>query len=85
MGQKEKLEERLKSIPKDFTFDEMTTLLGYYGLTQVKTGKTGGSRVKFANADKSFVIQMHKPHNPNTFKRYMIEQVLVKLEQEGLL
>ena len=29
MGQKEKLIARLKTIPKDFTFDEEETLLGY--------------------------------------------------------
>lgn len=29
MGQKEKLVQRLKSKPKDFTFQEAETLLGY--------------------------------------------------------
>ena len=29
MGQKEKLIERLKTRPKDFTFDELERLLGY--------------------------------------------------------
>ena len=29
MGQKEKLIKKLKSRPKDFTFDEAETLLGY--------------------------------------------------------
>ena len=29
MGQKEKLIARLKTIPKDFTFDEAESLLGY--------------------------------------------------------
>ena len=30
MGQKEKLIKKLKSKPKDFTFDEAETLLGYF-------------------------------------------------------
>lgn len=30
MGQKEKLIKKLKSRPKDFTFDEAETLLGYF-------------------------------------------------------
>lgn len=30
MGQKEKLIQRLKSRPKDFTFQEAETLLGYF-------------------------------------------------------
>ena len=29
LGQKEKLIKRLKSKPRDFTFDEAETLLGY--------------------------------------------------------
>ena len=31
MGQKEKLIKRLKSKPKDFTFDDAETLLNYLG------------------------------------------------------
>ena len=31
MGQKEKLIQRLKSKPKDFTFEEAETLLKYFG------------------------------------------------------
>ena len=31
MGQKEKLIQRLKSKPKDFTFDDAETLLNYLG------------------------------------------------------
>lgn len=88
MGQKEKLEERFKSIPKDWTFEEMVTLMGYYDLILSKAGKTGGSRVKFINKDKGIAITMHKPHDSNgknTFKTYMIRQVLKQLEEEGLL
>ena len=34
MGQKEKLIQRLKSKPKDFTFDEAETLLKYLSHTR---------------------------------------------------
>ncbi len=46
MGKKEKLEARLLSRPTDMTFEEVSTLFGYYGLSQRKTGE--GRRVKGA-------------------------------------
>lgn len=40
MGQKEKLIQRLKSRPKDFTFQEAETLLGYLDYKRSNKGKT---------------------------------------------
>ena len=45
MGQKEKLIKRLKTKPRDFTFDEAETLLGYLTYSRSNKGKTSGSRV----------------------------------------
>lgn len=47
MGTKEKLIERFKRQPKDFTFDEMTKLLEFFGFEKCNKGKTSGSRVIF--------------------------------------
>ena len=47
MGQKEKLIRKLKSNPKDFTFDEAETLLGFFTYHRSNKGKTSGSRVMF--------------------------------------
>ena len=47
MGTKEKLIERLKSIPKAFTINEMQTALGALGFQMAKPGKASGSRVRF--------------------------------------
>ena len=47
MGKKEKLIERLKSRPKDFTFEEMQTLLILLGFEMSNKGRTSDSRVKF--------------------------------------
>ena len=47
MGKLEKMIERLKSNPKDFTFEEMQTLLSALGFELSNKGKTSGSRVKF--------------------------------------
>jgi hypothetical protein len=40
MGKKEKLIERLKSNPRDFTFEEMQTLLTYLGFELSNKGRT---------------------------------------------
>lgn len=38
MGSKEKLIERFKKLPKDFTFEETLSLLGYFGYTKHNKG-----------------------------------------------
>jgi hypothetical protein len=49
MGTSDKLIERLKKQPKDFTFEELTRLLGILGFTMNNREKTSGSRVLFEN------------------------------------
>ena len=51
MSKKEKLIGRFLSMPSDFHYDEMVKLLGYFGYSEVKKGKTSGSRVKFENEE----------------------------------
>lgn len=84
MSRKEKLKERFLSVPKDFTWDELITLLAGLEFEEVKTGKTGGSRRRFVNSAE-VMINLHKPHPHNTLKRYQIEQVIEILRQEKLL
>ena len=83
MGQKDKLIQRLKSKPKDFTFDEAETLLKYLKYTISDKGKTSGSRVIFTN-DEHGSILLHKPHPQKELKVYQIKQLLEILEQEEL-
>lgn len=84
MGQKDKLIQRLKSKPKDFTFDEAETLLKYLKYTRSDKGKTSGSRVIFTN-DEHGSILLHKPHPQKELKVYQIKQLLEILEQEELI
>ena len=84
MTRREKLIQRLKSKPKDFTWNETTSLLTGLGFTEVKTGKTGGSRRRFINSD-NVVITLHKPHPGNILKRYQIEQIIEILSGEELI
>ncbi|MCL2078348.1 MAG: type II toxin-antitoxin system HicA family toxin [Oscillospiraceae bacterium] len=83
MGKKEKLIERLKSKPKDFTFDEMKTLLELLGLEMSNKGKTSGSRVKFTSGN--IPIYLHKPHPRKELLEYQIKYILDALEKEGLI
>lgn len=84
MGTKEKLLERFKQLPKDFTFDEMTKLLEYLGYVKNNKGKTSGSRVIFKNEGKQ-PIMLHKPHPGNIVKSYAMKQVYEYLKESGLL
>ena len=84
MGQKEKLIQRLKTKPKNFTFDETETLLKYLGYSRTNKGKTSGSRVMFVS-DEHETILLHKPHPQKELKSYQIKQLIEILEQEGLI
>ena len=85
MGQKEKLLKRLKSNPKDFTFEEAATLLRALGYQESNKGKTSGSRVLFANQEHNTKILLHKPHPRKELLAYQIHLLIAHLTQEGLL
>ena len=84
MGTKEKLRERFKKMPSDFTFEEMQRLLEGYGYERSNKGKTSGSRLIFKNGDKR-PIMLHKPHPGNIVKEYAMKQVLDDLREAGFL
>ncbi len=83
MGKKDKLIQRLKSKPKDFTYDELRALLSYLDYTEDNAGKTSGSAVRFIHARTKAVIRVHKPHPEKTLKLYVINAVLAVLTKEG--
>ena len=83
MGRKDKLIKRLKSNPKDFTFEEMKVLLELLGFEMSNKGKTSGSRVRFMKGD--IPIIMHKPHPRKELLEYQIKQIRAILESEGLI
>ncbi len=85
MAKIEKLIERFLSVPKDFTWEELTKLLNFFGYTEQTGGISGGSRRKYINANSKHVIIAHKPHPKNLIKRYLIEQIINVLKQENLL
>jgi hypothetical protein len=83
VSRKDKLIERLKSKPKDFTFDEADTLLTSLGMKKSNKGKTSGSRVEYSLGN--IKIRLHKPHPRNEMLVYQINDILNALESEGLI
>lgn len=84
MGQKEKLIRKLKSVPRDMTFDEAETPLRYLTYLRSNKGKTSGSRVMFTS-DSHPPILLHKPHPRKELLEYQVKQLIEILEQEGLI
>ncbi len=82
MGKKEKLLTRLKQRPNDFTWDELTSLLGALGYEIKKGGKTSGSRRRFVYPTAP-PISLHKPHPQNTLKRYVIDDILEEIKKKA--
>ncbi|MCI9577148.1 MAG: type II toxin-antitoxin system HicA family toxin [Clostridiales bacterium] len=83
MSKKEKLLQKLKKYSKDFTFEEIQTLLESMGFQCYEKGKTSGSRVKFMKGNLSLIL--HKPHPRKELLTYQVKQILEFLEKENLL
>ena len=83
MSKKDKLINRLMKKPKDFTFDEMKSLLSYFGYELKQGGTVSG--VKFIKEDSNETINFHKPHPNGTLKKYVLDKVIEKLRKDGQL
>ena len=83
MSKKDKLIDKLLKKPKDFTFDEMESLLSYFGY-ELKQGGTGLG-VKIIKDGSNEVINFHKPHSNGVLRRYILDQVIEKLIKDNLL
>lgn len=84
MGTKDKLLKRFKTLPNDFTWEEMSRLLTLLGYTPSNKGKTSGSRLIFKNEGKK-PIMLHRPHPGNIMKGYVLKQVMEYLQNDGLI
>lgn len=84
MSKIEKDIERLKSKPKDFTYDELKRILNYFGYFEHNKGKTSGSAVVFKKNNKE-KIELHKPHPNNILKEYQIKKILKELKEWRVL
>jgi hypothetical protein len=84
LSRRNKIIKRFLSRPSDFTWHELVSLLNGYGYVLAKSGKTGGSRVKFLH-DTLPPIILHKPHPTPVLKKYQLEQIEEILRREGLV
>ncbi len=85
MSKLEKEIERLKTKPKDLTYDEAKKILNNLGFYEHNKGKTSGSRMNFINKDLNKKIEIHKPHPNNMLKPYQVNNILKSLEEWRIL
>lgn len=85
MTAKDKLTERFKTLPKDFTFSELTKLLNGFGFAISRKGKTSGSRVRFINIERKSIIDLHKPHPSSVVKEGALKDIYEKLILNGFI
>lgn len=83
MGQIEKLIERFKTLPSDFSYDELRRMLAYFGYEEMNKGKTSGSRVAFYRAADQRTLYLHKPHPGNILPAYKMKELYRDLKERG--
>ena len=84
MGKKEdKQIARIKSIPADYTFTELKSLVGRFGYIQFNRGKTSGSGVTFYRESDKKTIMLHSPHPKNTIGRATLRAIVKNLQENG--
>lgn len=83
MGIKDKLIERFKMQPSDFTWNELVRLFGMFGYEISNKGKTSGSRVIFRKGESAYTA--HKPHPGSIVKTYVMKQVYEFLNNNKLI
>lgn len=82
MSQQDKLVERFRRKPTDFTWSELKRLLAGFGYRE-EAGS--GSRRRFVHAQTGVSIGLHEPHPRNALKAYQVSDVFDHLRQEGYL
>ncbi len=85
MSRKEKIIARFLSRPRDFTYDELVSILKIYGYEEVRTGRTTGSARAFVRGPSGHIIRLHKPHPENVLRLYQIDLIILELKKQNLL
>ena len=81
MSKTDKLLESFINTPCP-TWKDLVTLLGKFGYVKLE-GK--GSRVRFVNAEKRSVFELHRPHPSNTIKAYIKSEIVRELTIQGFI
>lgn len=85
MTKRNKLLERFLSIPRDFTYDELRSLLFGLGFEEENRGKTSGSRTSFYNSILGSQIIIHKPHPEKIMKTVYLKNIRRKLIEDKIV
>ncbi len=85
MSGKDKLVERFRRLPKDFTFEETVSMLSAFGYTVHNKGATSGSRIRFKNERTEDYIDLHRPHPGSIMKEWMMREIYRHLKGKGLI
>lgn len=83
MSNLEKAKERLRTLPKDYTYNEARGLLTRLGFEERNQGKTSGSRVGFYRAIDDAVVLLHKPHPKNEMSAGAVKALAQFLSERG--
>ncbi|WP_184216574.1 type II toxin-antitoxin system HicA family toxin [Granulicella aggregans] len=82
MSTHKKALRRLASSPKDFTWQELVTLMTGLSFDLVKAG---GSGRKFIHPITGGTLFLHQPHPANVLKAYQVRDAIELLKREGFL
>ncbi len=83
MSKREKQLKRFLSIPSDFSFDELKSVLEGLGFRMITKGKTSGSRVAFVKDHN--IIRLHKPHPANLVGKTALKSVVKHLKEKNII
>lgn len=83
MSSLEKAKQKLLKCSKNYTYDDVRTLLRKLGFEEKTKGKTSGSRVMFYRESDQRVIMIHKPHPENTMDSGALKDLIKRLKEYG--
>jgi hypothetical protein len=72
-------------VPAQFKWDELVGVLTHLGYTQIKTGRSGGSRRKFYHKKKDALFLCHQPHPSPDVDKGCIVDVVEHLKAHGFI
>ena len=76
MSKKEKAQKRLLSKPKDYTIDELDTLMMMSNCQKANRGKTSGSAIEYIHTKTQMALYLHSPHPRRELKEYMLVKAI---------
>jgi hypothetical protein len=85
MSKQEKLLKKLLEIPRNFTFDELLTLMKSFGYKVENRGRSSGSAIMFYHPELKDKIMIHRPHPEKEVKQYVLLMMIEKLRKNKMI